>query len=61
MRQIDFNDCIVDGPEFRAALLNHEKHLDSTSKAVKETITAFEAVVKAAEVFSKTQREFART
>ncbi|KAF5397103.1 hypothetical protein PHET_09710 [Paragonimus heterotremus] len=46
---LEFRDCVVDGPHFRAALHKHEKGLKASSKQVKDVYLHAERVFKAME------------
>ncbi|KAF6778473.1 hypothetical protein AHF37_01888 [Paragonimus kellicotti] len=56
---LEFRDCVVDGPHFRAALHKHEKGLKASSKQVKDVYLHAERVFKAMEQLHSAVCDFA--
>lgn len=48
LQPLEFEECIVDSPEFRENLNRHEKELDHTSQQIKRIIKEVRELVSAA-------------
>jgi hypothetical protein len=46
---LEYNEAILDSPEFREKLRKHEKHISDTSKNIKILLKKFEDVITASE------------
>lgn len=61
LQPLEFEECIVDSPEFRENLNRHEKELDHTSQQIKRIIKEVRELVSAAKVLSQKQRTLAKS
>lgn len=61
LEPLEFEECIVDSPEFRDNLTRHEKELDHTSHQIKRIIKEVKDLMSAAKVLSQRQCQLAKS
>ncbi|XP_062139854.1 rho GTPase-activating protein Graf isoform X3 [Drosophila sulfurigaster albostrigata] len=59
LEPLEFEECIVDSPEFRDNLNRHEKELDHTSHQIKRIIKEVKDLMSAAKVLSTRMKQLA--
>ncbi|KAH8420246.1 hypothetical protein KR009_007980 [Drosophila setifemur] len=59
LEPLEFEECIVDSPEFRENLNRHEKELDHTSHQIKRIIKEVKDLMSAAKVLSTRMKQLA--
>ncbi|XP_075158261.1 GTPase regulator associated with FAK isoform X2 [Haematobia irritans] len=59
LEPLEFEECIVDSPEFRDNLNRHEKELDHTSHQIKRIIKEVKDLMSAAKVLSNRMKQLA--
>ncbi|XP_023175869.1 rho GTPase-activating protein 26 isoform X1 [Drosophila hydei] len=59
LEPLEFEECIVDSPEFRDNLNRHEKELDHTSQQIKRIIKEVKDLMSAAKVLSTRMKQLA--
>ncbi|XP_034655739.1 rho GTPase-activating protein 26 isoform X2 [Drosophila subobscura] len=59
LEPLEFEECIVDSPEFRDNLNKHEKELDHTSHQIKRIIKEVKDLMSAAKVLSTRMKQLA--
>ncbi|XP_073828419.1 GTPase regulator associated with FAK isoform X2 [Musca autumnalis] len=59
LEPLEFEECIVDSPEFRDNLNRHEKELDHTSQQIKRIIKEVKDLMSAAKVLSNRMKQLA--
>ncbi|KAI8124277.1 Rho GTPase-activating protein 26 [Lucilia cuprina] len=59
LEPLEFEECIVDSPEFRDNLNRHEKELDHTSHQIKKIIKEVKDLMSAAKVLSTRMKQLA--
>ncbi|XP_030381531.1 rho GTPase-activating protein 26 isoform X2 [Scaptodrosophila lebanonensis] len=59
LEPLEFEECIVDSPEFRDNLNRHEKELDHTSNQIKRIIKEVKDLMSAAKVLSTRMKQLA--
>ncbi|KPU74037.1 uncharacterized protein Dana_GF20660, isoform D [Drosophila ananassae] len=59
LEPLEFEECIIDSPEFRENLNQHEKELDHTSHQIKRIIKEVKDLMTAAKVLSTRMKQLA--
>lgn len=61
LQPLEFNDAVLDSPDFRENLSRHEKELDRSSQQIKTIIKEVKDIVVAAKNLSKAQRTLSKS
>lgn len=61
LQPLEFTDCLLDSPEFRENLNQHEKELEKTSQQIKRIIKEVKDLLAAAKNLSRAQRTLSKS
>lgn len=61
LQPLEFTDCLLDSPEFRENLNQHEKELEKTSQQIKRIIKEVKDLLLAAKNLSRAQRTLSKS